>query len=246
MVCNTGVSLTPSIDGKLYHFESRGLYDGVSLLRDDETGSFWHHITGDCLYGPLVGERLGQPSNLLHMSAGQALNAYSDIEVAISERPLRRRRSRWAPLAEMVPGLSRRFRSTMAGEDTRRPTMDVGLGVWTEGARRYYPMEYVSAGDRYIIDRLDGRGLLIYFEPAANALTALYTGASGAVWEDGALQLDSGEVIRGGVLYGPDGARKKVERPLQLFTRWYGFALTFPDTEISEPRASGATVDGRR
>ena len=24
------------------------------------------------------------------------------------------------------------------------------------------------------------------------------------------------------------------ERPLQLFTRWYGFALTFPHTEIYE------------
>jgi len=31
--------MTPSIDGKVYHFESRGLYDGVSLLWDEETES---------------------------------------------------------------------------------------------------------------------------------------------------------------------------------------------------------------
>ena len=30
-----------------------------------------------------------------------------------------------------------------------------------------------------------------------------------------------------------DGKRQSAERPQQLFTRWYGFSLTFPGCEIA-------------
>jgi hypothetical protein len=42
-------------------------------------------------------------------------------------------------------------------------------------------------------------------------------------------------VLRDGVLYDSAGQYREIERPLQLFTRWYGFALTFPGTTIYEP-----------
>jgi hypothetical protein len=38
--------------------------------------------------------------------------------------------------------------------------------------------------------------------------------------------------VRNGVVKDARGQRVPVERPLQLFTRWYGFALTFPGTGI--------------
>jgi hypothetical protein len=49
------------IDGTVLQFEFRGLYDGVSILSDRETGSYWHHITGECMYGSLAGGRFGPP-----------------------------------------------------------------------------------------------------------------------------------------------------------------------------------------
>ncbi len=225
--------MTPVIDGKVHHFESRGLYDGVSLLWDRESGSYWHHITGQALYGPLAGTRL-PVANVLHMTVKEALAAHPDIRVAISDRPVRGRRSRWWPLARRVPGLSRLFRSTMAGEDTRRPEMDVGLGVWTDRVQRYYPLETLAAQGNVLFDELDGRRLLVYFDPEAHAPAAVYTTARSAVWEGKALRLDTGDVVRNGVLIRPDGGRRRLERPLQVFTRWYGFALTFPGTEIYE------------
>jgi hypothetical protein len=223
------------IDGKTYHFEFVGLYDGVSILKDRETGGYWHHITGACLYGPLAGTRLAGQSNLLHLSVDQALAAYDDLNVALSDRPIRGERSRWWPLAESVPALPAGLRNTMAGEDTRRPTMDVGLGVWSERIQRYYPLEHIAARNDFLIDDFDGRRLLVYFDPAGHALSAFYTRAMNAEWRDKELVLDSGEMIRGGVLFGSDGERLEIERPLQLFTRWYGYALTFPATEIYEP-----------
>jgi hypothetical protein len=46
------------------------------------------------------------------------------------------------------------------------------------------------------------------------------------------IRLDNGVTLRDGVLKDARGQRLPIERPLQVFTRWYGFALTFPGTEI--------------
>ncbi len=228
--------MTPTVDGKVLHFEARGLYDGVSLLRDNETGSFWHHITGAAMYGPLKGARL-RISNLLQMTPKEALDAYPGIRIAISDRPMRQRR--WgASLADRLGGmLSDGFRRTMHGEDTRRPSMDVGLGIWTEDPllSRYYPLETVQESHDVVLDELGGRRVAVYFSPASHGLMAMYTDAERAEWREDALYLSNGDVLRNGVLYGPEGERKTIERPLQQFTRWYGYALTFPKTEIYEP-----------
>ena len=226
--------MTPVIDGKIHHFAFRGLYDGVSILTDYETESYWNHITGRAMYGPLEGTELAV-ANLLHMSVEQALAADPELQVAISDRPIRGEQSSFWPLAKAVPMLPDRVRSTMAGEDTRRPTLDIGLGVWNDDEARYYPMEHVAAAGDVLFDELAGRRLLVYFDPSGHALMAVYTNATEARWDGKTLRLDTGVSIESGVLYGGDGERLRMERPLQLFTRWYGFALTFPDTEVYEP-----------
>lgn len=201
MVCNTGVRLTPLVDGRTLHFEARGVFDGVSLIWDRETGTLWHHLTGEGLHGPLARRGLPPVANVLHTTVVAALEADPGTLVAISDRPIQRE-SRWAPLLERVPVLSDLFRKTIAREDTRRPTMDVGLGVWmSDSTARYFPLETVRAAGNRILDTLGGRPLQVDFDPAARALMALYPD-------------------RGG------------ERPLQVFTRWYGWALTFPRTSI--------------
>lgn len=210
------------------------MYDGVSILGDRETRSLWNHITGESMYGPTAGTKL-PTFNLLHMTVDQALAAFPDLLVAVSERPVTGRRSRWSPWAERIPVLGRRFRDTMAPEDTRRPTMDIGLGVWTQRVQRYYPMELVAAQDNLVFDELDGRRLMVFFEPGAHALAALFVDAAGGSWDGETLRLDNGDVIREGVLYDAGGNRRAMDRPRQLFTRWYGYALTFPETEVYEP-----------
>lgn len=64
---------------------------------------------------------------------------------------------------------------------------------------------------------------------------ALYADASAATPTDAGLNLGGVGVLRDGVLYDSAGQYREIERPLQLFTRWYGFALTFPGTTIYEP-----------
>lgn len=233
MACNTGLSLTPLINGEVHHFESRGLYDGLSTLWDEETGSIWNHITGEAVYGPLAGYRL-PTYNLLHMNAESALAAYPDLEIAISDRPMREVKGQdfVQRLFDRFRKLTDRLQGTIREEDERRPAMEVGLGIWTEEAARYYPLEALLETDDALVDEFDGHAVVLYVEPSSRAPSAFYAETTSATWADGELRLDGGVVLRDGRLYDAEGRRLPLERPLQLFTRWYGFALTFPGTEI--------------
>ena len=39
-------------------------------------------------------------------------------------------------------------------------------------------------------------------------------------------------MVRAGVLYDADGERLERDMPQQIFTRWYGYVLTFPEAEV--------------
>lgn len=217
----------------MLHFEFAGLYDGVSILRDRETRSLWHHVTGVCLYGPLKGRRLPSAGNLLHTTVREALAQDPDVRLALSDRPVRQP-SRWAPLAKRVPVLGPVFLRTMSREDTRRPTMDVGLGVWMDSTARYYPLETIRAAGNAIVDTVAGRSLVVYFSTRAGAPGAIFTSSPTARWSGDTLRLAGGAFLSAGVLYDGTGRRLRPERPMQLFTRWYGYALMFPGTTIYE------------
>lgn len=223
--------MTPSIDGKVHHFEWAGLDNGLSLLRDFETGTIWHHITGEALVGPLLGERLPM-YNLLQTTVEGALANDPDLAVAISDRPIVRHEK---SLIDRVPGLGGMIRRTMAREDDRRPQMEIGLGVWNDDQQRYYPMDEVREADGLLIDEFGGKRIVVYVDPRSRGLASLFTEAESAEWNGKEIQLSDGSSIRDGTLYEESGERVDVERPLQLFTRWYGFALTFPKTTIYEP-----------
>jgi len=230
VVCNTGVGLTPLVDGQVHHFQARGLYNGLFLMWDEESGTYWNHITGEALYGPLAGTRL-ELANVLHTTPAQSLAEDEQTRIAVSGQSPRRRRGgrSWV---DRVPVLRGMFRSTIDEEDDRRPTMDIGLGIWGDSVARYYALDIVVENDAVVIDSFAGRRLLVFVEPSANVLWAQYTSADSAWWEGKDLRLSNGELIHQGVTYDNEGERVPAERPLQVFTRWYGFALTFPHTEV--------------
>ncbi len=201
------------------------------MLHDEETGSIWNHITGRAVYGPLEGYTL-PVFNLLHMTAEQALDRYPGLSVAISDRPVRGRRGMLAPVADRIPFLRDGFRSTIVKEDTRLPTMEIGLGVWTESERRYYPMEAVQAGGGAIVDSFAGRHLVVYVQAGSYSLDAFFTEEQTVAMDGSRVTVGEELVLEGGVLRDVSGRRLEMDRPLQLFSRWYGFALTFPGTTI--------------
>jgi hypothetical protein len=134
--------LVPTINDKMHHFNNVGLYDALFVMQDTETKTLWNHITGEAVYGPLVGRTLGPVSNLLQMNVKQALEMDPAMKIAISDRPyvaggrqfgtarggLSPRSSVGNPNAQLSP----MFIETLGKEDTRRPRMDMGLAIWTD------------------------------------------------------------------------------------------------------------------
>ena len=244
-------------------FENVGLYDALFVMQDSETKTLWNHITGEAMYGPMVGRTLGPLGNVLQLSVKQALAMDANTRIAISDRayvvngrqlgtaggfgpPRGAGAGRGAPAAArggaaaggrgfLSPNaqLSEMFVATLGQEDTRRPRMDMGLGIWTNTSRRYYPMDQIRERGSAFVDQIDGRKILVYVDSETFAPAALFVNGSSARLENGEVRLDTGQVVRaGGVLFDARGRRQNPDRPQQVFTRWYGFALTFPGTEV--------------
>jgi hypothetical protein len=73
---------------------------------------------------------------------------------------------------------------------------------------------------------------LVYIEPESATPAAICVDATRATWRDKQVHLDHGVVVRSSVMFGRGGEWLPAERPRQIFTRWYGFALTFPGCEV--------------
>ncbi len=225
--------MTPSIDGNTHYFAEHGLYDGLFLMKDRETGTFWDHLTGEAVYGALVGTTL-EVSSLEQTTVEQLLDRNPDALVALSDRILYEEDDLKVDglLARIRGGLNGFFEGTIDRHDTRRPKMDLGLGVWGAEEAVYYPYESISSGDRVVLDRYGDRGIVVYLDPTSRTLAAWYSEAEGYRWDGDVLRLNDGSYVEAGVLRDARGERIEGARPLQVFTRWYGFSLTFDGVEI--------------
>lgn len=225
--------MTPRVGDDVHWFAEQGLYDGLFLMKDDETGTFWDHMTGEAVYGPLVGETL-PVQGLVQSTVAQVLQNHPEARVTLSDQAIRSDDDMKVDglLAGIRGRLNRMFQSTVAEDDTRRPQMDMGLGLWNDDGARYYPLEDVRAAGRFVVDDFGAGRVVVMIDPANFILSAFATDAEGGEWDGRVLRLSDGTFIESGVLRTADGAPAGDARPLQVFTRWYGFSLTFPDTEI--------------
>ena len=58
--------------------------------------------------------------------------------------------------------------------------------------------------------------------------------AKKAKMKDKDILLSNGQMVRSGVLIDKNKKNLIAEHPQHIFTRWYGYALSFPDPEIYE------------
>ena len=225
--------MAPRIQDDVHHFAEQALFNGLFLMRDEESGTFWDHMTGEAVYGPLVGDSL-EVAPLLQTTVDRALRMDPDASIALSDQALRTddEMKVGGLLAGIRGRLNDMFSSTVEREDARRPTMDLGIGLWTDAEARYYPMEELRAQGRAIIDSFAGERVLIDVDPQNFTPAALIVDGDEPEWSVDVLRLSNGSHIEEGLLYDSDGERLEMLRPLQVFTRWYGFSLTFPQTEI--------------
>jgi hypothetical protein len=232
--CNMGTTVTPIINEQVHHFRVTGIYNGMSIMSDDESKSVWEHITGECIKGPLQGTRL-ETRPAQYLTAAQILETTPDALIAVSKSSLLARLSHFLLLRHMLnsngymPGL---FRLSMTKKDERLAELELGLGVWIGGHARYYPVQTINANGNAIVDTLNQQQILVYIDPATHVPTAHISTSHIQGWDNDVLILESGERIHNGYVLNGDSQKTPIERPNQQFTRWYGFSYMFPNCEI--------------
>lgn len=130
------------------------------LLVDDETRSWWDHITGEAVHGELVGAVLDSWP-LHYLTVAEASQRWPDLSANERQTSLKHRALNLA-MGRGIRGargfLPPLFRGTMAEVDPRLPEQTPGLAVVVGEVARFYPMSEVAAGTE---DVLGGRSLRV-------------------------------------------------------------------------------------
>lgn len=157
--------MTPIVAGRRLTFATYGLYQGLSLLADFETQSYWDHITGECIKGVFFGEQM-EVKPLLHTRVDLVLKAHPDARIAISK--LSRRRDWIARIMRI--GVKRRwlppiFRKQFQRTDERLDPLEMGLGIWSGTQAKFYPERILISKE--IREVWQGLDLVIRIHPVS-------------------------------------------------------------------------------
>jgi hypothetical protein len=203
VVCDSGVGIDPVVDGRRLHVSAGGLSNGVVILRDDETGSYWNAFTGEAVIGPLAGKSM-EVFSLKRMRAGDARATRPGL--VVMRAPTSAYGRVWSRL---VSSLTRTpdgympafFRKSFdkEREDPRRRELELGLGVVAGGRARFYPASELAKRDSPFVDELGGVAIVVDHD------------------EHGLGRVE------------PVG---QVEPPFEVWGRWYGFSSSFPACEV--------------
>jgi hypothetical protein len=145
-VCNAGVLLSPVIKNKLYHYKETGVYNGQQIFEDIETHTLWNHLTGEALFGELIGNTLEYIGSLNMTTIGEANESIPDLPIYISGKKkiygnimrfvikviLGERNKNWLPP---------HFTKTLPEVNNALPKMTMGLAIKIKDKLRFYPVE---------------------------------------------------------------------------------------------------------
>lgn len=150
------------MDGRIHHFGTIGLINGLAVLADRETRTQWDHISGEAFTGPLAGHRLPVwPVRMTTVEA--ALDENPDLTISLSNY----RSLAWKLAQKLYPRfiygsvwLPPPFYASMSQPiDPRLDKLAQGLGVIVESKARYYPMPSIPPDG--LEDQWDGRVLQV-------------------------------------------------------------------------------------
>ena len=234
--CNMGTAFKPVIDGNIHHFGATGVYHGMAIMRDKETGSYWEHAIGECIHGKLRGRQL-ETIPAQYLLAEHLLETIPSALLATANQSwFQRLLDRLMMKDFLTPEghMPKPFRLSMGKIDERLPEMQLGLGVWINGKARFYSTQTIRAHGNALIDTLSQEKLLIYIDPTTHVPAAHRSAASSFAWEGNTLVLDTGERILNGFAQKDLSEKRPLDAPEHQFVRWFAFAFKFPDCDIYE------------
>ncbi len=235
-LCGAGRIFNARYQEQVFTFAAQGYYDVMILISDKQTQSYWNHLTGGCVHGSMVGASLEGLSPLMQVRAMDVLLTYPNAQIAIIDDindDTMATANRWNAkyLLPKMPDYGNGLLGTQGSDDSRLRPFEMGLGIWTTNTRRYYPISRLYEAQNVIVDRVDGRGVVIVLNEEVGLPTVFYFEPTGIKRYGQELVLSANARYRNGVLY-IDGKPVKAERPYHNTIRWYAFSAIAPGCEI--------------
>lgn len=233
-MCSSGVGFDPVVNGTHYTFDVFGLYEGLFVMDDRQTGSVWTHFDGTVLQGPLAGRDLAMTIvPLAHTTWESWLADHPDTLVLdwFEEHSARYRR-----IDPGRAGLTWIFEKSLSGTDDRLEANRLVLGAGVGDDFRAYPLDE-NEELRVLDDELGGHPVVVVLDGTEDfglAWSAVVNGEARAFSvDDGVLVDDRGTRwdMTGRGVDGPDEG-EQLEFVTSFVTEWYGWAAYHPTTEI--------------
>ena len=236
-VCNTGMIMNPVVDNKMFHFHVAGSYNGMVLMSDNETNTYWDHITGLGLYGKHEGQQLEIIQSHQILSTKEVLEIHPNCLYGVAKmnffQKLFAKFQNWKSNRLGNGFLPPGFRKSMTTIDSRLPEMERGLGVWIDKKAKFYPLKLLKENENYFIDIFNNQTLLIYISPVTKTPTVIYAEDIKTVsFSKNKIILNDNNYLLSGNLYSHSGKKLTLNSPNHVFSRWYGFVSTFSDCEV--------------
>lgn len=195
--------------------QAGGLYNGVVILQDRETQTYWNHISGAAVHGPLKGCQLATWS-VTFSTLGQLRQWRPDALLLHGSQNtsfLKRLFIYFQRLMVWLGFLPALFTKTMPAEDSRLRRFTLGLGVVHQDTSMFFPVDAVKAAHART-----GSWPEVEWPGVADCKLVVAeesgTGVLAAHWKAGG------------------SARDNASMPQQYFMRWYGFSLQYPEVQV--------------
>lgn len=223
------------MNGTRYTFEVYGLYNGLFVMADRQTGSVWTHYDGSILTGPLAAQGIRlEMQPIVHTSWGQWLAAYPETSV-LDRYP--QFEARYREIQPGRGGLGPEFMATILHWDDRLPENELVLGVNLGTEYRAYVLADFEASLQVVEDVLAGSPIVILLDPSNSFGLAFQRFLDGAALH---LQVRNGQIVddtdsvwdlSGKAISGPR-AGSQLPFVTSFVTEWYGWAAYHPETSI--------------
>ena len=235
MKCSSGVGFDPQVAGQRLTFDVSGLYKGVFIMRDRQTGTIWAHLDGNASQGPLQGERL-RIVPLPQITWGEWKAEYPDTLVLDPDTPFQDRYT--APVRIGMAGRG----EFMYGDD-RLPSNALVVVVEVKGDFVGFPVDLVHAEGGVVNTEAGGQPVVVLYDAQSQtgiAYIRIVSGqslvfvASGST--EGPMRMVDGETgslwdIHGKAVSGPLAGATLTFVP-SLISEWYGWSAYHPKTEL--------------
>jgi hypothetical protein len=224
-------------EGRVLHFRLWGINNQNFIMRDEETGSWWQQVSGECIFGELKGRKLKlfDHDELTYATwrregaEGRVLRPDPKLTAEHKYAP-----ADWESRMQNVP-----VATTLADPNAQLPARTLVVGVEAGGMSKAYPFDALAkqnpiidqVGDAPVLlllaedgksvrvfdRRLDGRALEFFLRPDSRELIDAETGSA---WD-----------FTGGAASGAL-AGKKLTRIQPVKDYWFDWKMYHPETRI--------------